>query len=247
METTKARWDVLSSPFATAKRALVCLHWCMRVGDWVSECICSLQKWGLQETPPAGSETWPPWWRWTSPPFPKRRKTSEHSVFLKIPLKLHCEKKNQRSSETRPGEPCNVEDVPLEGGKVPIGIREGRGATPFHLRDRWICSWCCCPSSRWSAGRGRCRFSTAGRWRSRSLSSLWLWALWPGEKTFGRHYRGAEDQMKSEKNELERDGKFFFTSCLLKYFNTPSRSERMNFRLRYCPLSRPRFHRNPSR
>lgn len=60
-------------------------------------------------------------------------------------------------------------------------------------------------------------------------------------------YRGAEDQMKSEKNELERDGNFIFTSCLLKYFNTPSRSERMNFRLRYCPLSLPRFHRNPSR
>lgn len=36
------------------------------------------------------------------------------------------------------------------------------------------------------------------------------------------------------------------TSCLLKYFKTPSRSERINFRLRYCPLSLPRFHRNPS-
>lgn len=36
------------------------------------------------------------------------------------------------------------------------------------------------------------------------------------------------------------------TSCLLKYFNTPSRSDRMNLRLRYWPLSLPRFHRNPS-
>lgn len=37
------------------------------------------------------------------------------------------------------------------------------------------------------------------------------------------------------------------TSCLLKYIIAPSLSERINFRLRNWPLSRPRFHRNPSR
>lgn len=38
----------------------------------------------------------------------------------------------------------------------------------------------------------------------------------------------------------------WLTSCLLKYFSAPSLSDRMNFRLKNWPLSRPRFHRNPS-
>lgn len=38
----------------------------------------------------------------------------------------------------------------------------------------------------------------------------------------------------------------WLTSCLLKYFKAPSLSDRMNFRLKNWPLSRPRFHRNPS-
>lgn len=46
--------------------------------------------------------------------------------------------------------------------------------------------------------------------------------------------------------QKERKTVKMLTSCLLKYFRTPSRSDRINFRLRYCPLSRPRFHRNPS-
>lgn len=37
------------------------------------------------------------------------------------------------------------------------------------------------------------------------------------------------------------------TSFLLKYFSAPSLSDNTNFRLRNCPLSRPLFHRNPSR
>lgn len=37
------------------------------------------------------------------------------------------------------------------------------------------------------------------------------------------------------------------TSFLLKYFRAPSRSVSTNFRLRNCPLSRPRFQRKPSR
>lgn len=37
------------------------------------------------------------------------------------------------------------------------------------------------------------------------------------------------------------------TSFLLKYFRDPSRSVSTNFRLRNCPLSRPRFQREPSR
>lgn len=37
------------------------------------------------------------------------------------------------------------------------------------------------------------------------------------------------------------------TSFLLKYFRAPSRSVSTNFRLKNCPLSRPRFQRKPSR
>lgn len=37
------------------------------------------------------------------------------------------------------------------------------------------------------------------------------------------------------------------TSFLLKYFSEPSRSVSTNFRLKNCPLSRPRFQRKPSR
>lgn len=37
------------------------------------------------------------------------------------------------------------------------------------------------------------------------------------------------------------------TSLLLKYFRAPSRSVSTNFRLKNCPLSRPRFQRKPSR
>lgn len=37
------------------------------------------------------------------------------------------------------------------------------------------------------------------------------------------------------------------TSFLLKYFRAPSLSVSTNFRLKNCPLSRPRFQRRPSR
>lgn len=36
------------------------------------------------------------------------------------------------------------------------------------------------------------------------------------------------------------------TSCLVKYFRHPSRSDKRNLRGRNCPLSRPRFQRMPS-
>lgn len=65
----------------------------------------------------------------------------------------------------------------------------------------------------------------------------------------GKHLAGIREGLKlgHGAKDVRKRWKRRFTSCLLKYFRTPSRSERMNFLLRYCPLSRPRFQRKPSR
>lgn len=46
--------------------------------------LYSHQMWELQEKPPASSETWLLWWRWTNPPFPSGQDIRKFSDWLML-------------------------------------------------------------------------------------------------------------------------------------------------------------------